>query len=119
MGCASSREDKRRDAMSDDFNVVPFNFVVADAATPDGFAPLDKLAIKLCGDGKDFKDSVGEIADMKMAADKVKEFAVKIKKALEDEHAKLSKMDLDKGKDSDVHCKYSPKAALGDVEGVL
>jgi len=73
----------------------------------------------LCGDGKDFKDGVGEITDGKMAADKAKELAVKIKNALVEEHKKLSGMDLEKGKNNDVACKYSPKEALADVEAVL
>lgn len=80
---------------------------------------MDKLAIKLCGEGKDFKDKVGDIADMKMAADKAKELAVKIHAALKAKHAEISKMDLEKGKSSDVNCKYSPKEALADIEGCL
>lgn len=98
---------------------MPYNFIVADAATPDGFAPLDKLAMKLAGDGKDLKDAVGEIADMKMAADKAKELAVKVKAALEAKHKELSGMKMDGAKDSDVNCKYNPKDALADVTACL
>jgi hypothetical protein len=75
--------------------------------------------MKLAGDGKDFKDAVGEIADMKMAADKAKELAVKIKAALEARHKDLSGMKMDGAKDSDVNCKYNPKDALADVEACL
>lgn len=56
---------------------------------------------------------------MKMAADKAKELAVKIHAALKAKHGEISKMDLEKGKSSDVNCKYSPKEALADIEGCL
>jgi hypothetical protein len=62
MGCFGSRLSSRRDFAKSNYAVVPYNFVVADAAHPRGFAPIDKIDLTNTVD-KDWSEVYGDFAE--------------------------------------------------------
>lgn len=119
MGCFGSRMDSRRKALDDDWQGTDFAFAVGSLKTLDGFAPLDKVAISLCGDGKEYSEGIGEITDGKMAEDKAKELGKKIFDAMVAIYDDLVSDYKDGTKEGEVHGKYTGTDAIAQMDKAL
>lgn len=116
MGCFGSRMDSRRKAIEGDWNGLEYSFGVGSVKTLDGFYPLDKLVVKLVGDGKELKEQIGDLDGSKIPEDKATALADKIFDAL-----KKTRAEFEKTKDSDdlVFGKYTGKEAFKQVDDAV
>lgn len=119
MGCFGSRMDSRRKALDDDWRGTDYAFAVGSIKTLDGFSPLDKVAISLCGEGKEYSEGIGEITDGKMAEDKAKELGKKIFDAMVKIYDDLVSDYKDGTKEGEVHGKYTGTDAIAQMDKAL
>ena len=108
--------DSRRKALDSDWYGLEYSFSVGGIKTLDNCYPLDKLVVKLVGEAKELKESIGDLDGSKIPEDKATALAEKIWDALKAIHAEFAK-----NKDSDdlVFGKYPGKAAFKDVDDAV
>ena len=116
MGCFGSRMDSRRKAIEGDWNGLEYSFGVGSVKTLDGFYPLDKLVVKLVGEGKELKEQIGDLDGSKIPEDKATALADKIFEALKKTHEEFKK---NESSDDLVFGKYTGKEAFKQVDDAV
>jgi len=117
MGCFGSREDARRGVYGDEFYGLEFAFTFGGIKDAKGCCPVDWVVKDFVGEGKELKDSIGEITDAKMAEDKAKELGATIFKAMVEYHDFLNNKYKDEAKI--YGGKYSGNEAIKMMDGAL
>jgi len=92
MGCLQSADDKRRETFLHDWSLLEFAMV--KGFNPKHYVPVDYAVCRyLGGEGKDFKDKIGEFP---LTEDKAKEI---VKQVWDGMKVFVKELEANKGKD--------------------